>query len=533
MQTKFIKNAVTAMLAASSLAILAPAASAQYAGEAPAETLKRQLQTLNSRPNDMEALIAAGYASVALGDYPAAGGFFGRAADVNGNDPRPQAGMGAVMAETGDAERALAYFAAAERLGGKPADFAVDRGLAYDLIGQLKAAESDYRKGLGTHRDAQARRRLALNLAMQGDRTAALAFLKPLLDAGDPAAQRGRAFVLALTGDLDGARRAFDSAMPGSAARIDPFIRKLGIIAVPQKAAAVHLGLFPSDDDIQLAARNPAPRAAPPQPAQPAPRRAEQRPAPVQAEDDEEEVGSDGRRVRRFRQVVAERPTPHGRDRRVKLVEIDPLGPVETEDDSSAPREPERPAPGPGLSNFSLPSTPSAAERSVDSVALPPSGRNEATSTLPSEQPSQRLAGIDEALDRLPAQVSRPKVEVPPAPRPRVEVPPAPKPRVEQSRPAVQADIGVAGTYWVQLAGGGRKDAMPFEWRRISRRAGNALNGQSGHVTQGVDFYRLLIGPFDSDDEAQQMVNRLKAEGVDSFAWQRRPAMLRIEKIGS
>ncbi|MBB3764349.1 SPOR domain-containing protein [Sphingomicrobium lutaoense] len=533
MQTRILKNALTSALAATALAVAMPA-SAQHSGEPPADVLKRQLQTLNSRPNDMEALVAAGYASLDLGDYPAAGGFFGRAADVNPNDPRPQAGMGAVMAENGEAERALAYFAAAERLGASPAQFGVDRGLAYDLIGQLKAAEADYRKGLGTHRDAQARRRLALNLAMQGDRTAALAFLKPLLDAGDPAAQRGRAFVLALTGDLDGARRAFDSAMPGTADRIDPFIRKLGIIAVPQKAAAVHLGRFPSDDQIQLSSRVPTPQArtVPQRSVAENVSRPEPRPAPEAQRSADQE---DGRRVRRFRQVVAERPTPHGPDRRVKLVEINP-----DPDDDVDRAEPEnnQNAPSPGLSDFTLPSAAAAAQHSrVESVSLPPAERQE-----PRRPASSRLAGIDEALERLPAQGSQPRTEVPPAPRPRYEPPPAPRPRFEAPRaepqraapqPAPQPDIGVAGTYWVQLAGGSRKDAMPYEWRRISRQAGNVLNGQTGHVTQGVDFFRLLVGPFRSDDEAQEMVNKLRAEGVDSFTWQRRPALLRIEKIGS
>lgn len=529
MQTKSMKRVLGIMLASAGLMLSAAPAHAQYAYEErnPAEVLKAQLQVLNGRPNDLDALISAGYASVALGDLQAAGGFFGRAATYHPQDPRPQAGMGAAMAASGDADRALAFFVQAERLGATPAQFGVDRGLAYDLIGQLDAAERDYRSALGTRRDPDARRRLSLNLAMQGDRTAALAFLKPLLDQGDADAQRNRAFVLALTGDMDGARRAFDNAMPGSADRIDPFIRRLGLISVPQKAAAVHLGRFPTDRDVQMAA------AAPP-PATPAPRRratptldqpsppVQQRRAEAPAPQAEPETSPPPRRRRVFRQQVIERPGPHGRDRRVELIEVTPENDAPAEQPTATTSDAR-----PGLDGFQLPSTQPEREpvrtSRVDNIQLPPAVTqpDDTVVARESEARTDRLASIDTALERLPEQISRPKVETPPPPQPKVEAP----------RPAPKPDIGVEGTHWVQLAGGSRKDAMPFEWRRISRRANGALNGQSGHVTQGVDYYRLLVGPFANSREAQAMVNRLKAQGVDSFSWRRDPARLKIEKL--
>jgi hypothetical protein len=51
--------------------------------------------------------------------------------------------------------------------------------------------------------------------------------------------------VLALSGDVDGARRSLDVAMPGSGARMAPFLAKLPSLRSDQKAAAVNLGLFP------------------------------------------------------------------------------------------------------------------------------------------------------------------------------------------------------------------------------------------------------------------------------------------------
>ncbi|NNC47529.1 MAG: hypothetical protein HKO13_03745 [Sphingomonas sp.] len=534
-------------LAGAALAALLPAttfsvpAAATLAQQTAPDALKEALQVLASNPRDFDALMKAGQASVTLGDLQAAGGFFGRAADLRPDDPRPQAGMGAAMAQAGEAERALAYFAAAEERGGTPSQFGVDRGLAYDLRGNLKAAEAEYRAGLGRERDADARRRLALNLAMQGERTAAIAFLQPLLNKGDSGAQRSRAFVLALTGDLDGARRAIDYAMPGTGDQIDPFLRMLPSLGSAQKAAAVHLGRFPTTADRSADQGNTTPptpprtqtRVAeatptpPPAPRRSSPTRAQRAPERTAERSDPPAQSSSTRPRRVFKEITIERPTPHGVDRRYELVEITDAGKPEAPGDARdalAPRpslgerdETQRPAQAPG---FSLPSGETARESRVDRVDLPPATPPELETDARTEQ--TRLASIDETLSNLP----------PPAPRPKYEAPPAPQPKVETAPPqrAAAPDIGVTGTHWVQLAGG-RQDAMSYEWRRLRRAANGALDGQKGHVTQGVEFFRLLVGPFDNRAQAQEMVNKLKAQGVDSFAWQRNPARLKIEEL--
>jgi hypothetical protein len=69
----------------------------------------------------------------------------------------------------------------------------------------------------------------------------------------DVAAGRVRAFVLALTGDTNGAMVAADAAMPGSWARVAPFLQRLPSLQAGQKAAAVNLGLFPDSNDTAYA----------------------------------------------------------------------------------------------------------------------------------------------------------------------------------------------------------------------------------------------------------------------------------------
>ena len=74
----------------------------------------------------------------------------------------------------------------------------------------------------------------------------------------DPGAARARAFVLALTGDSNGAMVAIDAAMPGSWARVAPFLQRLPALPAGEKAAAVNLGIFPDSSQIAYAYATPA-----------------------------------------------------------------------------------------------------------------------------------------------------------------------------------------------------------------------------------------------------------------------------------
>ena len=213
--------------------------------ETPTEALSRYIRVLAQSPKDFQALIGAGKAALAIGDSQAAGGFFARAEEVYPSSSLPQAGLGAAMTSDGDAQGALPYFARAQQLGATATMIGSDRGLAYDLLGRHADAQKDYRAALGGTDADEARRRLAMSLAITGDKAGAFAMLAPLLSRGDPGAARCRALVLALTGDLQGARRWLDSAMPGSSASMAPFLAKLPSLRSDQKAAAVNLGIFP------------------------------------------------------------------------------------------------------------------------------------------------------------------------------------------------------------------------------------------------------------------------------------------------
>lgn len=247
-------------LVGASFALLSTTAQAQIvagaaaaAAQTPGDALAGYMLTLGTNPKDFESLIGAGNAALDLGDTMAAAGFFGRAEEAWPQSPLPQAGMGAAMVAQGDAEGALVYFQRAEGLNGSVLTFAADRGLAYDLLGRHAEAQADYRLALmGTDRD-EARRRLALSLAITGKKAEALQTLGPLMARGDAAAARCRALVLALSGDTEGAKRTLEATMPGSSYRMDPFFRRLPALSSRDKAAAVNLGIFPDSSQPNYA----------------------------------------------------------------------------------------------------------------------------------------------------------------------------------------------------------------------------------------------------------------------------------------
>ncbi|HEY8591715.1 MAG TPA: SPOR domain-containing protein [Sphingomicrobium sp.] len=227
--------------------VAVPAAAASYSpyDETAAAALARYVRALTHDSRDFQSLVGAGRAALELGDTQAAAGFFARADEVNPRSPLPHVGMGAVSVANGNAVGAMPYFGRAQQLGATQAMFGCARGLAFDMLGQQAQAQADYRAGLKGADADECRRRLALSLAISGDKAGALDAIAPLATKGDASSARVRAFVLALSGDTQAAMRAIDSAMPGSWSQVAPFLQRLPALAAGQKAAAVNLGIFP------------------------------------------------------------------------------------------------------------------------------------------------------------------------------------------------------------------------------------------------------------------------------------------------
>lgn len=526
-------------------AVPAPVLAQSVTAETPATALSRYIRVLASSPRDFNALIGAGQAALELGDVQAAAGFFGRAEEANPNAPAAKVGLGAAMVHMGDPDGAIYYFNQASRLGAQPMTMAVDRGMARDLLGDLRGAQADYRLAIASLASDEARRRLALSLAIGRNKQAALDTIQPLLNRHDPAAQRTRAFVLALVGDQIAAMQAIDSVMPGTGARFAPFFRYLPNLSVTEKAAAVHLGIFPEDASTRVASVEVT---------QPKTNVAVQPPVKIAANN-----------AQPIRQAPQRQAGP-SRPSNMALAGRAPATSTQDSVTSGPVRAPATPAP-----SFSLPSTKVAAASPSFSLpsanGAPPTEIENAPVEAKAEpvDPAPALAKAEEVaaeskltgIDKLLATIA--------------EAPPPPQPKLELKKPTIKASdskaakaakaaaekkaaekkardeklaeekkakeeaakLGVKGTYWVQLAGGSNQDRMSTEYKRLSAKAGKLLKSRSGYVTGGKDYFRLLVGPFDDKSDSQAFVNRLEKEGVDGFSWTRTPPKIKIEKLSS
>jgi Flp pilus assembly protein TadD len=216
--------------------------------ERPQAALSRNLRSLAANPKSVSALMGAGKAALDLGDPQAALTFFARAEEQMPRDGRVKMWIGSALVQLQQPHAALKFFRDATDLGVPAAEVARDRGLAHDIAGNPREAQRDYRIALQKGRDDEATRRLALSLAISGEREPALRMLEDQLLVRDRAAERARALVLALTGDTAGATRAVQAAMPGpQAGAMSPFLARLPSLTPAERALAVHLGVFPRD----------------------------------------------------------------------------------------------------------------------------------------------------------------------------------------------------------------------------------------------------------------------------------------------
>lgn len=208
-----------------------------------ADALASEMRLLGADPKNLSALIRAGELTLKLDDPTAAAGFFARAERLDPRNPRIKAGMGSLLVEAERPGEALLRFKEAEALGLDSRNFAADRGLAYDLIGEQERAQRDYRLALKNGTDDETIRRYALSLGISGKRDKALEQLDPLLRKSDRGAWRARAFILAMGGDQSGADRIATTMMPaGLAQGLQPFFVRLPALSAADRAFAVHFG---------------------------------------------------------------------------------------------------------------------------------------------------------------------------------------------------------------------------------------------------------------------------------------------------
>ncbi|MBT8432018.1 MAG: tetratricopeptide repeat protein [Altererythrobacter sp.] len=267
------------VLAVTALPVLAVPANAQQSSSrevsqalpsAEVQALRNALQRLARQPQSAQALVDAGDASLALNDYSAAEGFYARALQLSPNSAAAKLGLASVYLKTRQPVKALQMFAEAERAGASVDAILGDWGLAQDLVGNNELAQQSYRTFLARGNDDEVTRRLAISLAIAGQRDEFEAALRPLLARQDLAAFRARAFGLAILGDTDQAARLANQLLPPDlSSRMAPYFEFMPRLTKSQQAAAANLGIFPraaqiGRDDPQMASlgRDEDPRMA-------------------------------------------------------------------------------------------------------------------------------------------------------------------------------------------------------------------------------------------------------------------------------
>lgn len=516
---------------------------------APGMKLNAALGRLAHNAQDVDALIEAGRASLQLGDVQAAIGFFKRADTLSPANPRIKAGLGGAYVQAEDPFSAIDQFDAAEKLGPIAPELLADRGLAFDLVGDNRTAQDFYRQSLAAAPSDETLRRLALSQAIGGDLKAMELSLAPLLQKGDHAASRTRIFGLAILGKTEVAEAIARATMPADmATAITGYLRYMPRLTRAQQASAASLGHFPraseigTDDPrlaqyvrshVQIAAAAPAARPVPapvkgkgkPAAAIPVPAPA---PAPILAQS---------------------RPVPPPQPQ----VSREELPPAATTPPASAPRpaatlaqaDPVRPAPAPS------PAPPPAAAATPGftmagtSPATPPIGfdlaQNPASSRPAPSVPAPALAPPAakpapapaaprrQTLDDVFADFSPPSREVEVKSgavdlrRLKPVVPPAEavdtKGKGKGGKDA-KAPPSQPSRIWVQIATGRDKAAFAHDWKKRIKDDPEVFKGRKPSISAYGQSKRLLVGPFETDKEANAFLARLKKAGIaGGFVW--------------
>jgi Flp pilus assembly protein TadD len=424
------------------------------------QRLNRALIALAKTPRDRDALVEAGEAALGIDDLEAAIGFFGRAADVDPGHPDVALGLGSVYLKAGRAGEALVQFERALAGGADPLEVLTDQALTLDLVGEQPAAQSAYARALELDPgNDEARRRLAVSFAIAGNRARFEESLRPLLDRRDMAAQRARAFGLAIMGESDRAKAIVEQVMPRDLAlRLTPYLEFMPRLTRQQQAAAANLGIFPRAADIGRDDPRLARFAAE--------ARADNRLAPAGAPLD-------------ARPQTAAAPAPAPAPTPARVATVAPVNVAVTPSPA--------PAPGPALPPVRV------ADAFADLSAAP--------------LPDARVGG--DAVDLTRIEVKR---EAPPVAKPAEKPPEKAKPK-EPPKPVHPSRI------WVQIATGKSVKALAFDWKRLSKEGGAPLAKLKPFTTRWGASNRLLAGPLANRDKAQALVRELKAKALDSFLY--------------
>ena len=546
-----------------------------------AAELRAAMRRISFNPSDADAMADAGNASLALGDANAALNFFTRANALRPGYSRIVSGLATATVRTENPFEALRLFDQAVRLGASERSIALDRALAFDLLGNFGRAQQDYKlaRTASTSDDLIIRQSVSLSLA--GQKEAADAMLVPLLQRNSASAWRARAFMLAARGELLESSRVAQGFMDASSAlRMEGFFRLMPSLTPAQKAAAIHLGHFPTRQSVgrdseqvrQIAAALPQvpvvsgdnrliPSGAALGPKSTLARDSKNTPKPDVKRDqkaqDRTEIQvavanipeaqklakTDTSRpsTTTARAKIEEKQTP-----RIASVSNNALPVPETARPlgrAALPRPASTPTPTPLPAQTkaivaaepqpNVPAITSAAKATADvsAVDAPPISQaaaiaSQTPETVPAASVGSRsfdLSAIVKAID-IPESEQRPsqvpvdlKTLKPQAPKATAELVKVAKVDPKIAAKA-KAERDHPARYWVQIATG-NANALGFDYRKLIKTYSALLKGRSPYTSEWGRTDRLLVGPFPDLKAAKKWEGDYKKAGGDAFMW--------------
>lgn len=546
-----------------------------------AAELRAAMRRISFNPSDADAMADAGNASLALGDANAALNFFTRANALRPGNSRIVSGLATATVRTENPFEALRLFDQAVRLGASERSIALDRALAFDLLGNFGRAQQDYKlaRTASTSDDLIIRQSVSLSLA--GQKEAADAMLVPLLQRNSASAWRARAFMLAARGELLESSRVAQGFMDASSAlRMEGFFRLMPSLTPAQKAAAIHLGHFPTRQSVgrdseqvrQIAAALPQvpvvsgdnrliPSGAALGPKSTLARDSKNTPKPDVKRDqkaqDRTEIQvavanipeaqklakTDTSRpsTTTARAKIEEKQTP-----RIASVSNNALPVPETARPLiraalTRPASTPTPTPLPAQAKAivaaepqpNVPAITSAAKVTADvsAVDAPPISQaaaiaSQTPETVPAAPVGSRsfdLSAIVKAID-IPESEQRPsqvpvdlKTLKPQAPKATAELVKVAKVDPKIAAKA-KAERDHPARYWVQIATG-NANALGFDYRKLIKTYSALLKGRSPYTSEWGRTDRLLVGPFPDLKAAKKWEGDYKKAGGDAFMW--------------
>jgi tetratricopeptide (TPR) repeat protein len=546
-----------------------------------AAELRAAMRRISFNPSDADAMADAGNASLALGDANAALNFFTRANALRPGNSRIVSGLATATVRTENPFEALRLFDQAVRLGASERSIALDRALAFDLLGNFGRAQQDYKlaRTASTSDDLIIRQSVSLSLA--GQKEAADAMLVPLLQRNSASAWRARAFMLAARGELRESSRVAQGFMDASSAlRMEGFFRLMPSLTPAQKAAAIHLGHFPTRQSVgrdseqvrQIAAALPQvpvvsgdnrliPSGAALGPKSTLARDSKNTPKP--------DVKRDQKAQDRTEIQVAVANIPEAQKlaktdtsrlstttARAKIEEkhppriasvsnnalpvpetARPLGRAALTRPASTPTPTPLPAQAKAIvaaePQPNVPAITSAAKATaeVSAVDAPPISQaaaiaSQTPETVPAAPVGSRsfdLSAIVKAID-IPESEQRPsqvpvdlKTLKPQAPKATAELVKVAKVDPKIAAKA-KAERDHPARYWVQIATG-NANALGFDYRKLIKTYSALLKGRSPYTSEWGRTDRLLVGPFPDLKAAKKWEGDYKKAGGDAFMW--------------